>query len=226
MRRAMWLGLAVAVGAVLPVSAELNKAEVNRINEAATVLREIHAAPDKDIPQDLWEKAECVMVVPSLKKAAFIVGGEYGKGLMSCRHAGSWSSPVFMKVAKGSWGLQAGAESVDLVLLVMNEGGAEKMLHNKVNLGADASVAAGPVGRDAKAATDGQLKAEILAYSRTQGLFAGIDVSGGVVSSDDDDNKALYGTVAAKDVLHGSTKPPAAVSPFMAALRRSSNNSQ
>src|SRR5258705_1167042 len=120
-----------ALAAVLTVAvaaADLSTKATNRIREAATTLKEIHAVPDKDVPQDLWDKAECVMVVPSLKKAAFVVGGEYGKGLMSCRHAGSWSSPVFMKVAKGSWGLQIGAQSIDLVLLVMNEGGAEKML--------------------------------------------------------------------------------------------------
>jgi lipid-binding SYLF domain-containing protein len=216
------LGLMLAALAVLPLSAELSKSEVNRINEAATVLKEIHAVPDKDIPQELWEKASCVMVVPGLKKAAFVVGGEYGKGLMSCRHGNEWSAPVFMKLAKGSWGLQIGAQSIDLVLLVMNEGGTEKMLNNKVTLGAEASVAAGPVGRDTRAGTDAQLKAQILAYSRTQGLFAGIDISGGVVQPDEDDNKELYGNVAPKDVLHGSTKPPAVTAPFMTALRRNS----
>jgi SH3 domain-containing YSC84-like protein 1 len=129
---------------------------------------------------------------------------------------------VFMKLAKGSWGLQIGAQSIDLVLLVMNEGGVDKMLNNKVTLGAEASVAAGPVGRDTRAGTDAQLKAQILAYSRTQGLFAGIDISGGVLQPDDDDNKALYGNVSAKEALKGATKPPAAVSSFMAALRRNS----
>ena len=178
--------------------------------------------PDKDIPQELWEKAACVIVIPSLKKAAFIVGGEYGKGLMSCREKGAWSAPIFMEMEKGSWGLQIGAESVDLVMLVMNEGGVSKLLNNKVSLGADASVAGGPVGRTAHASTDAQLKAEILSYSRAQGLFAGIDVSGGVLKPDTDDNERLYGkSVSAHDVVMGGTvKAPAEVKVFMDALKR------
>lgn len=203
-------------------SADTSPAETKRISDAAEVLRDIHTVPDKDIPQELWAKAECVAVVPSLKKAAFVVGGEYGKGLMSCRHNGRWSAPVFMEIQKGSWGLQIGAESIDLVLLVMNKGGMEKLLNNKVTLGAEASVAAGPVGRDARAATDVQLKSEILSYSRAQGLFAGINLSGGVIKPDDDANRAVFGkNVSARDVVMGtSVKAPAAMEPFMAALRR------
>ena len=149
--------------------------------------------PDKDIPQDLWDKAKCVIVIPSLKKAAFGIGGEYGKGMMSCRHDAAWSAPVFMLLEKGSWGFQIGAESIDLVLLVMNERGMEKLLQDKVSLGADASVAAGPLGRTAQAATDAQMNAEIVSYSRAQGLFAGIDLSGGVLKADMDANRDLYG---------------------------------
>lgn len=219
--------VAVTIAALLgsmtsDVSADLSTREVSRIKEAATVLKEIHAVPDKDIPRELWDRAECVIVVPSLKKAAFIVGAEYGKGLMSCRHNGDWGAPIFMEVGKGSWGLQIGAQSIDLVLLVMNAGGMEKMLRNKVSLGAEASIAGGPVGRDARAATDAQLKAEILSYSRTQGLFAGINLSGGVVRADVDDNADLYGkNVSTRDiVMNGSVRAPAAVDPFMAALRR------
>ena len=203
-------------------AAALSKKEVTRIQDAATVLKEIHAAPDKDIPRDLWDKAECVIVVPGLKKAAFVFGGEYGKGLMSCRTSGGWTAPVFMQVGKGSWGLQIGAQSIDLVLLVMNKTGAEKMLGNKVSLGAEASIAGGPVGRDARAATDAQMKAEVLAYSRTQGLFAGVNLSGGVVKPDNDDNEDLYGPkVTAHDVvIGGNVKVPAEAAPFMVALRR------
>jgi lipid-binding SYLF domain-containing protein len=203
-------------------AAELSMRESLRIQDAATVLKEIHGVPDKDIPQDLWERAACVIVVPGLKKAAFVIGGEYGKGLMSCRHSGAWSAPIFMQIGKGSWGLQIGAQSIDLVLLVMNENGMEKMLRNKVSLGAEASVAAGPVGRDARAATDAQMKAEILSYSRTQGLFAGINLSGGVVRADVEDNGDLYGKdVMPKDVvLKGSVVPPDVTSGFMTALRR------
>src|ERR671924_382174 len=174
-------------------AAELSTKATNRIRDAATILKEIHSVPDKDIPQELWDKAECVLVVPSLKKAAFVFGGEYGGGLMSCRRNGAWSAPVFMQVGKGSWGLQIGAQSIDLVLLVMNSRGMEKLLGNKVTLGAEASIAAGPVGRDARAATDAQMQAEILSYSRAQGLFAGINLSGGVVKPDADDNADLYG---------------------------------
>jgi lipid-binding SYLF domain-containing protein len=221
MRRAitvMMLGLTAAS----VQAADLSTREASRVQEAATVLKEIHGVPDKDIPQDLWERAACVLVVPGLKKAAFIVGGEYGKGLMSCRHNGDWSAPIFMQVGKGSWGLQIGAQSIDLVLLVMNANGMEKMLRNKVSLGAEASVAAGPVGRDARAATDAQMKAEILSYSRTQGLFAGINLSGGVVRADVDDNLDLYCKSAApRDVvMEGTMKAPAVTDAFMSALRR------
>lgn len=214
---------ALILGIAAPAAAgELSTKETQRIQEAATVLKEIHAVPDKDIPQDLWEKAECVIVVPGLKKAAFVIGGEYGNGLMSCRRNGAWSAPVFMQIQKGSWGLQIGAQSIDLVLLVMNSSGAEKLLKNKVTLGAEASVAAGPVGRDARAATDGALKAEILSYSRTQGLFAGINLTGGVIRPDVDANAALYGkNVSASDVvMGGTTKAPAVTQPFMMALER------
>jgi lipid-binding SYLF domain-containing protein len=201
---------------------ELSAKESKRIQEAAAVLKEIHAVPDKDIPQDLWDKAECVLVVPSLKKAAFVIGGEYGNGLMSCRQSGRWSAPVFMQIGKGSWGLQIGAQSIDLVLLVMNPGGMEKLLQNKVTLGAEASVAAGPVGRDARAGTDAAMKAEILSYSRTQGLFAGINLSGGVIKPDVEDNLDLYGKeISASDVVMKTTvTPPKVTEPFMTALKR------
>jgi lipid-binding SYLF domain-containing protein len=224
MRAVILIGVLMAGSAPVVRSASLSTAEIQRIQDAATVLKEIHAVPDKDIPQDLWDKAACVIVVPSLKKAAFIFGGEYGKGLMSCRHTGAWSAPVFMLVSKGSWGLQIGAESIDLVLLVMNESGMQKLLHNKVSLGAEASVAGGPVGRDARAATDAQMKAEILAYSRTQGLFAGINLSGGVVKTDDDSNADLYGpnASAASVVTGGTVTPPTATEPFMQAMKRTS----
>jgi lipid-binding SYLF domain-containing protein len=220
--RALIGSLVLALAAGPAVAGEISTKEANRVKEAAAVLQEIHAVPDKDIPQELWEKAECVIVVPGLKKAAFVIGGEYGNGLMSCRHSGEWSAPVFMQLGKGSWGLQIGAQSIDLVLLVMNASGVEKMLRNKVTLGAEASVAAGPVGRDARAATDAQMKTEILSYSRTQGLFAGVNLSGGVVKPDIDDNADLYGpNVAARDVVMGTTvTAPAVTEPFMKALRR------
>jgi lipid-binding SYLF domain-containing protein len=219
--------LTAAVFAVLTMTtgqaaADMSTKQSNRIQEAATVLREIHGIPDKDIPDELWGRAECVIVVPSLKKAAFVIGGEYGKGLMSCKHDGAWGAPIFMQIGKGSWGLQIGAQTIDLVLLVMNKNGMGKMLRNRVTLGAEASVAGGPVGRDARAATDAQMKAEILSYSRAQGLFAGINLSGGVVRADVEDNKDLYGpSVSPRDVvMTGTAAPPPVTEPFMAALRR------
>jgi SH3 domain-containing YSC84-like protein 1 len=220
--RAVMVVMALSVAMTTVQAADLSRSQANRIQEAATVLKEIQGVPDKGIPQDLWGRAACVIVVPSLKKAAFVFGGEYGKGLMSCRHGDDWTAPIFMRIEKGSWGLQIGAQSIDLVLLVMNEKGMEKMLRNKVSLGAEASAAAGPVGRDARAATDAQMQAEILSYSRTQGLFAGINLSGGVVRADADDNYDLYGSgIAAKDVvMNGSVKAPASTSSFMAALHR------
>ena len=215
-------GVVAAAIMAATVNADISTREANRIAEAATVLKEIHAAPNKDIPQELWDRAQCVIVVPGLKKAAFVIGGEFGKGLMSCRHKGEWSAPIFMEIGKGSWGLQFGAQSIDLVLLAMNASGMEKMLRNKISLGVEASVAAGPVGRDARAATDAQMKAEILSYSRTQGLFAGINLSGGVVKADVDDNTDLYGgNVAPRDVvMTATTKAPAVTEPFMSALNR------
>ncbi len=204
------------------LAADVSTSQRRRIEDAAAVLKEIHAVPDKDIPAELWNKAACVIVVPSLKKAAFVIGGEYGKGLMSCRRENTWSAPIFMQVGKGSWGFQIGAQTIDLVLLVMNEQGTQKMLRNKVTLGAEASVAAGPVGRDARAATDAQMKAEILSYSRAQGLFAGINISGGVVKAADEDNEDLYGPrVAAREVVLGSSiTPPPSTAAFMSALNR------
>lgn len=210
------------LAALALMTAEVSSSEAKRILEAATVLKEIHAVPERDIPQELWDKAACVIVVPGLKKAAFVFGGEYGKGLMSCRHGGAWSAPVFMQVGKGSWGLQIGAQSIDVVLLVMNAAGMEKMLRDKTSLGVEASVAGGPVGRDARAATDAQMKAEILSYSRTRGLFAGVNLSGGVVKPDRKGSADLYGkNVSARDVvMAGKVPPPAAVQRFMAALKR------
>ena len=151
------------------LSAGVTKGQADRLKEAAEVLQEIHQAPDKDIPTDLWDKASCVAVIPGVKKVAFVLGGEYGKGVMSCRHGAAWSAPSFMLLEKGSVGFQIGGQSVDLVLLVMNERGVDRMLEDKVALGGEMSVAGGPVGRDARAMTDAQLKAQILWYPQDAG---------------------------------------------------------
>ena len=180
--------------------------EASTLNKATAVLSEIRNTPDKGIPAGIWEKARCVVVIPDLKKAGFVVGGESGSGVMSCRAANGWTAPIFMHLRKGSVGFQAGVQSTDLVLVIMNREGAEKILSNKVTLGTDASIAAGPVGRSATAATDAQLSAEMLAYSRAKGLFAGIDLSGGGLTLDDSKNDRVYPNVKPRDIALG-TKP-------------------
>jgi len=203
--------------------AALSKDEAKRLSQAGVILTELRGAPDKGIPENLWSKAQCVVVIPSMKKAAFIVGGEYGSGAMSCRTANGWSSPVFMQLAKGSWGLQIGGEEIDLVLLVMNTRGIDKLLQDKVALGGDAAVAAGPLGRSATAATDAQMSAEMLAYSRAHGVFAGIDLSGGVLRPDKEADARAYGAaVNAADIIRGTDQAihaPVEAAPFLAALR-------
>jgi lipid-binding SYLF domain-containing protein len=187
--------------------AQLSKSDIKKLNEATTVLSEIRNAPDNGIPDSVWNKAHCVVVIPDLKKAGFIVGGEHGSGVMSCKNANAWGPPVFMEMTKGSAGLQAGVSSTDLVLVVMNESGADKLLRNKVTLGADASVAAGPVGRAASAATDAQLSAQMLSYSRAKGLFAGINLSGGSLNPDNSKNERAYGpNASARDIALGTAK--------------------
>jgi lipid-binding SYLF domain-containing protein len=213
---------AVSVAAVLafaaPARAALKPSDAERLQNAARIVQEIRS----DIPQDYWDRARCAVVIPDLKKAAFIFGGEFGKGAMSCRAGETWSAPVFMQLAKGSWGFQAGAEEVDLVLLIMNEQGVQKLLDNKVSLGADASVAAGPIGRAGSVATDAQLTAEILSYSRAKGLFAGINLSGGVLRPDEDANHDAYGRDASPRTILAtrSISAPPEAQAFLASLGR------
>jgi lipid-binding SYLF domain-containing protein len=197
-------------------SATIDPNEVARLSEAAQVLRETRPS----IPQEHWDRARCVAVIPNLQKAAFIVGGEYGKGVMSCRAGEGWSAPLFVQFAKGSWGFQAGAEQIDLALFVMNESGVQKLLKNKVTLGVDLSVAAGPIGRHGHAGTDASLTAEVLAYSRATGLFAGVNLSGGVFRPDEDVNHAAYGPTASPGSILGSRSisAPTEATPFLDAL--------
>ena len=202
----------LAVLAAMPaigVQAAITPSETARLASAATVIHDMGGV----VPQPYWDRARCVAVMPDLKKAAFVFGGEYGKGVMSCRSGDGWSGPVFIQMAKGSWGFQAGAEQVDLVLLVMNDSGVQKLLQNNVTLGADASVAAGPVGRHGSVGTDAALTAEILAYSRAKGLFAGINISGGVLRPDEDANRNVYGPGASPRTILASREisaPPEA----------------
>src|SRR6195256_4003688 len=207
--------------AVLPLLAVVARAadqtkDDDRLRNCGTVLKEILDVPD-NIPQDLLDKADCVVVFPSVLKAAFIVGGSYGRGAMSCRRGedfrGPWGAPTMMALEGGSFGFQIGGQATDFVLLVMNESGARGILASKVKLGGDASVAAGPVGRDASAGTDATLRSEILSYSRARGLFAGVSLEGSTVRPDNGDNQRVYGRkIPPKDiVLSGKVSvPPAA----------------
>jgi lipid-binding SYLF domain-containing protein len=195
----------------------------DRLQNCGTVLKEILDVPD-DIPQDLLDKADCVVVFPSVLKAAFIVGGSYGRGAMSCRkgenYNGPWGPPSMMALEGGSFGLQIGGQATDFVLLVMNDRGANGILSSKVKLGGDASVAAGPVGRDASAETDASLRAEILSYSRARGVFAGISLEGSTVRPDGDANERIYGRkIPAKDiVLHDEAPVPPSAQQMTATL--------
>jgi SH3 domain-containing YSC84-like protein 1 len=195
----------------------------DRLRNCGTVLKEILDVPD-DIPQDLLDKADCVVVFPSVLKAAFIVGGSYGRGAMSCRKGenfrGPWGAPTMMALEGGSFGLQIGGEATDFVLLVMNERGARGILASKVKLGGDASVAAGPVGRDSSAESDATLRAEILSYSRARGLFAGVSLEGSTIRPDNGDNARVYGRkVSARDiVLSGKIPVPAAAQQLISTL--------
>jgi lipid-binding SYLF domain-containing protein len=211
MRKFLTLVVTAALIA-LPVLSE-NKEE-SRLRESGEVLKEILNIPE-DIPQDLLNKAECVIVVPSTKKAAFIVGASYGRGAMSCRTGehwtGPWGAPTMMALEGGSVGLQIGGQATDFVILVMNTRGANSLLSSKVKLGADASAAAGPKGRDAEADTDAYMRAEMLTYSRAQGLFAGISLEGSTLRPDGDANETIYGhKLDPKDIVRGSASVPPA----------------
>src|SRR6185437_7628451 len=184
----------VSTLAIAPLLAKDNE-PAKRLDEAAAVFSEVMAAPDKGIPQELLENAHCIVIVPDLKTGAFIVGGKYGKGYMSCRNkrGPGWSAPATVRIEGGSVGFQIGGSSTDLIMLVMNERGADKLLESKFTLGAEGSVAAGPVGRTATAQTDVQMHADILSWSRSQGLFAGLALEGATLRQDLDDNAAIYG---------------------------------
>src|ERR1700724_1724354 len=194
LKRLMSSVLVLAIG--LPLSADDNKKEAERLENCGMVLKELLDIPD-DIPQDLLDKSECVIIYPSVLKAAFVVGGSYGRGAMTCRtgehYTGPWSAPTMMELEGGSIGFQIGGQATDFVLLVMNARGAHSILSSKVKLGADASVAAGPKGRDAAASTDVTMRAEVLSYSRARGLFAGISLEGSTVRPDHDANERVYG---------------------------------
>jgi lipid-binding SYLF domain-containing protein len=210
----------VAALALTPLLAK-DSEPAKRLDSAAAVFSEIMAAPDKGIPQEMLEHAHCIVIVPDLKTGAFIVGGKYGKGVLSCRNKGGtgWSAPATVRIEGGSVGFQIGGSSTDLIMLVMNARGADKLLSSKFTLGAEGSVAAGPVGRTATAQTDAQLHADILSWSRSQGLFAGLALEGATLREDLDDNQVIYGKrLENRDIVSNKRRIPAAAARLITLL--------
>jgi SH3 domain-containing YSC84-like protein 1 len=221
----MKLIVRVVLFALLVCSACLAETAAGRVESAATVLNEIMATPDKGIPEEILGSAKCVAVVPSLIKGGFVVGGAHGRGMATCRLATGWSAPAPLTTTGGSFGLQIGGQAVDVVMVVMNDRGMQALLTNKFKLGADASVAAGPVGRHAEGSTDWKLRAEVLTYSRARGLFAGLTLNGAVIKQDEDATRELYGRmVDFKSILTGSVPTPQASEAFVSAVRKAAGS--
>jgi lipid-binding SYLF domain-containing protein len=204
------------LGLVLPALASDRGDDIGRIQKATHVFQEIMRTPDKGIPQELLEKAKCMAIVPGEEKLAFIFGGNYGRGLATCRTANGWSAPMFVAVGGGSVGFQIGGSFTDVVMLFMNDNALQRLLGDKFTIGGDATVAAGPVGRQAAAGTDIRLDAEILSYSRSKGVFAGVSLDGAVVQADHSGDKAMYGSNATRqEILHGKVAVPEAAGPLL-----------
>jgi lipid-binding SYLF domain-containing protein len=219
------LGALLCLFTPLPAKAD-DTADQERITASGNVLKELLDSPS-GVPRGLLNKADCVIVLPGVKKGGFIVGVQYGKGLMSCRSGdhfnGRWSAPIMMQSSGGSFGLQAGGEGVDFVILVMNEGGARAVMKGKAKLGADASVAAGPVGRDAEASTNAGMSAQMLSYSRSKGVFGGISLSGTSLGPDSGANEKIYGKkIDGPDIFAGSVQPPPQASELISTLTNAS----
>ena len=213
--------------ALAPLLLAKDSEPVNRLNEATAVFSEIMTAPDRGIPQDLLQNAHCVVIVPGLKTAAFVVGGKYGKGYVTCRNNNGkgWSAPGTVRIEGGSFGFQIGGQATDVVLLVMNKEGVNSLLKSKVKLGADASIAAGPKGRAAEANTDAYMRAEILSYSRSRGVFAGISLQGATLRPDNGADQSLYGkSLSAQQIVEGPDRPstPPAAHELEAELEKAS----
>jgi SH3 domain-containing YSC84-like protein 1 len=193
----------------------------DRLENATTVMHEIMAAPDKGIPEEVLEHAKCVAVIPHMVKGGFVFGAKGGKGVATCRTSNGWSAPAFITISGGSWGLQIGVEAVDVVLIIQNQKGMQKLLSSNFHVGGDASAAAGPVGRHAEAGTDWKMDVEILTYSRARGLFAGLTLEGASIRQDTDSRHAIYGrNVSTRALLLGRVAAPAAAQPFLAEIRR------
>lgn len=198
---------------------------IDRVQQAGTVLDEIMAAPDSGIPEEIFSSAKCIAVVPTLLKGGFGIGGAYGKGVASCRNEKGWSAPAFFSVKGGSFGLQIGGEAVDMIMVIMNDDGMKALLSSKFKLGADGSVAAGPVGRHAEGSTDWKMRAQVLTYSRARGVFAGLSVNGSVITQGSDDTRAFYGRmVPFKTILNGDIASPKEADSFLTALGKYSGS--
>ena len=223
-RHVLILGTALLLlgGMCWPADEEKDKSDIaKRIDASAKVLNEIMATPDKAVPNKVMADAKCVAVIPSMVKIAIGFGGSHGKGVATCRTDNGWSAPAPITITGGSWGLQLGGQAVDLVMIVTNDQGMQHLLSSKFKLGADASAAAGPVGRDAGADTDWKMKAEVLTYSRARGLFAGIDLNGSAITQDKDETRVLYGKfVPFEEILSGKVEPPSVAQPFLAAVKK------
>ena len=221
MKRISAVTLSMAMAASSLTAFAQNQKLVDRLNAGKEVVTEIMSTPDKGIPSNILAGAVCVVVIPSYKKGAFIVGAQYGQGVATCRTPHGWSAPVFVQLAGGSVGFQIGGQATDLILVAMNDQGLQHMLKNKFKLGADAAASAGPVGRNAQAGTDWKLNAEFLTYSRSKGLFAGIDLDGSVLSQNEDDTRAMYGSnVAFQEVLKGNQVTPPTARPFVSTVAK------
>src|ERR1700733_8970369 len=224
MRRLLLLWVVIVLAAAASADEKASAKEIkaqDRVEAAADVLNEIQGAPDQGIPEEVLGSAECVAVVPSMLKGGFVVGARYGRGLASCRTPKGWSAPAFFSVKGGSFGLQIGGQAVDLVMLIMNQDGMHKLLSSQFKLGADASVAAGPVGRHAAADTDWKMRAQILSYSRARGIFAGLELSGAAIKQDKDTTREFYNRmVPFRTSLRGTIEPPPAAYPFLETLSK------
>ena len=216
----MMLAIAVLSLASISWASESKQGDTERLDKAGAVLKEIMAAPDKGIPQEVLEHAKCIAVVPHMVKGGFVFGAEGGKGVATCRTEHGWSAPAFFAITGGSWGLQIGVEGVDVVMVFQDEAGMKRLLESKFKVGADASAAAGPVGRHASGGTDWKLNAEVLTYSRAKGAFAGLTLNGADVRPDEDAMRAEYGgEVTFRSVLTGSVPPPSGSRAFLDAVR-------
>ena len=212
---------AAVLASTMAIAAEEPSEQVKRMDAAATVLDEVMGTPDKGIPEELLDSAKCVAVIPSMIKIGFVFGGRHGRGIATCRTSSGWSAPAPFSVNGGSWGLQIGGEAIDVVMLVMNDNGMERMLSSKFKIGADASAAAGPVGRHVEGETDCKMRAEVLTYSRARGAFAGVTVNGASITQDKDGTRILYGRmIPSAQILKGQVKAPEGSHKFLATVRK------